>query len=166
LPEWSGRVENESIVINTGPLILLDKIDALDIAGKLPLRFICPPAVRMEIDAGIGHGNTAITPYWLKVMPLTTPFSSLVAMSLDRGEAEVIQLALDNGIANVCLDDRRGRRIAESLGLTVTGLLGLLGRAKHLGIINYLRPLADKQLVEGGWYSPKLINGFLADFGE
>lgn len=159
-------MKNEIIVINTGPLILLDKIDALDFAGKLPLQFICPPAVRAEIDAGIKHSNTAITPDWLKVVPLTAPLSPLVAMSLDLGEAEVIQLALDNGIANVCLDDLRGRKIAESLGLTVTGLLGLLGRAKHLGIIDSLRPFTEKLLAEGGRYSPRLINGFLADFGE
>jgi len=33
---------NELIVINTGPLITLARIEALDVAGRLPFTFICP----------------------------------------------------------------------------------------------------------------------------
>ncbi len=58
-------MNNPSIVINSGPLILLDRIDALDILGGLPYRFLCPPAVRMELDAGKALGRRAIAPAWL-----------------------------------------------------------------------------------------------------
>lgn len=42
----------ESIVIDTGPLITLDRIGALDIPGKFPLDFLCPAEVRRELDEG------------------------------------------------------------------------------------------------------------------
>ena len=39
----------ERIVINTGPLIALARMDALDVAGQLPYQFICPSQVREEL---------------------------------------------------------------------------------------------------------------------
>lgn len=159
-------MRNRIVVINTGPLILLDKIEALDIVGRLPLQFICPPAVREELDAGIAKSKSSINPEWLAVKPLTSPLSPLIKLSIDKGEAEVIQLALENNVPNVCLDDRRGRKFAEALGLKVTGLLGLLGRAKRCNAISHLRPFTDKLIEEGGRYSPKLIQRFLSEFGE
>lgn len=47
---------SERIVINTGPLIALARAEALDLAGRLPLRFICPREVREELDAGTAEG--------------------------------------------------------------------------------------------------------------
>ena len=45
---------NERLVINTGPLILLSKAEALDVIGfvgeLLPCDFLCPQAVRNESE--------------------------------------------------------------------------------------------------------------------
>lgn len=159
-------MENEVIVINTGPLILLRRIQELDVLAKLPYRFICPPAVRLELDAGVRFGHAMITPQWLEVRPLSSPVSPVIEQFLDRGEAEVIQLAMDNHIPRVCLDDLRGRKTAISVGLKVMGLLAMLGKAKVLGVIPRLKPLADKLLAEGAWYSPALVKRILAEVGE
>jgi len=159
-------VENESIVINSGPLILLDRIQGFDILGRMPYRFICPPAVRGELDAGVQLGHDTITPPWLEVRPLLSPVSPVIDQFLDRGEAEVIQLAIDCRLRRVCLDDLRGRKTAQAVGLNVMGLLALLGKAKVRGIIPSLKPLTDKLLAAGAWYSPKLIQAVLAEVGE
>lgn len=42
----------ERIVINTGPLITLARIDCLGIAAQLPFEFISPEQVRRELDSG------------------------------------------------------------------------------------------------------------------
>ena len=42
----------ERIVINTGPLITLARIEALHIPEQLPFEFVCPEQVREELDAG------------------------------------------------------------------------------------------------------------------
>lgn len=159
-------VSREIVVINTGPLILLGKISALDIAGSLPVDFVSPPAVKAELLAGKLLGRPMIDPPWLEFRKLSSTVSPLIEFSLDRGEAEVIQLALDYGILDVCLDDLRGRKLARAMGLNVTGLLGLLGRAKELGLINRVKPLVDRLVEVGGRYSSKVIHKFLTEFGE
>lgn len=159
-------MENETIVVNSGPLILLDRIRGFDIFAELPFRFVCPPAVRGELDAGVLLGHGIVTPPWLEVVPLSSPVPPVMEHFLDRGEAEVIQLALENRVRRVCLDDLRGRKTAVAAGLKVMGLLALLGRAKTLGIIPRLEPLADRLLAAGAWYSPKVIQAVLAEVGE
>jgi predicted nucleic acid-binding protein len=49
---------------------------------------------------------------------------------LDCGEAAVIQLALNEGIQTVCIDEVQGRRIARLSNLSLTGSIGILIRAK------------------------------------
>ena len=46
----------ERIVINTGPLIALARMDALDAIGQLPVEFVCPSEVRQELDEGAAQG--------------------------------------------------------------------------------------------------------------
>jgi hypothetical protein len=50
----------ERIVINTGPLIALARMDALDVPGQLPYEFICPNEVRAELDEGASFGYQTI----------------------------------------------------------------------------------------------------------
>ncbi len=114
---------NESVVINTGPLITLARIDALDIVGDMPFCFVCPQEVRDELDEGVQAGYSQISPSWLKVLPLKRNLSPLAVISLDRGEAAVIQLASEQGILRVCIDEWKGRRAALAVGLKVTGVL-------------------------------------------
>jgi predicted nucleic acid-binding protein len=87
-------------------------------------------------------------------------------LAIDQDEAEVIQLALENNISRVCLDDLRGCRIAKWVGFRVTGLLGLLAWAKELGVISRMRPFTERMIAAGGRYSRPLIDNALADMGE
>lgn len=156
----------ELIIINTGPLILLEKAGALDLPARMPRQFACPPAVRAELDEGEARGYPPIDPEWLSVLPLKAPLSPLARATLDEGEAEVIQLAIECNCGQVCLDDLRGRRIAVASGLRVTGVLGPLVFAKTIGLIPAVRPYCDRLMARGGWYSPELIRGVLSGVGE
>lgn len=155
----------ERIVINTGPLIALERIDALPIVEQLPYEFLCPAEVRAELDAGVFLGHRAVNPPWLRVFPYRE-VSPLVLSTLDSGGAAVIQLALDLRIARVCIDEWKGRKAALSVGLQVVGVLGLLGRAKALGFIPALRPWVEKALQEGIRYHSGLVQEVLAAAGE
>lgn len=155
----------EPIVINTGPLIALARIDALELVGRLPYEFLCPAEVRSELDAGVPLGYPDIDPPWLRVCPASR-ISPLALSALDSGEAAVIHLALDQGIQKVCIDEWKGRKAALAVGLSVFGVLGLLGRTKALGLTPAVRPWIERALQEGIRYHPGLIQKVLEAAGE
>jgi predicted nucleic acid-binding protein len=156
----------DPIVINTGPLITLARIDCLDLIGQLPFQFFCPEAVRDELDEGEALGYSRVAPDWLKVAKLSEPPSTLTLAALDLGEASVIQLALELKVPIVAIDEWKGRRAATASGLQVTGTLGLLGRAKSMGLVSLLRPLIDKATQEGIRYHPDLVRAVLQAVDE
>jgi predicted nucleic acid-binding protein len=156
----------EHIVINTGPVIALIRMDAIDVAGRLPYEFLCPPEVQAKLEAGAAKGHPVTIPSWLQVRPLQGSLSPLVLSALDAGEAAVIHLALEQQIPLVCIDERKGRRIALASGLRVTRTLGLLSRAKLLGLIPAVSPFIDRALRTGIRYHPDLVRKVLDAVGE
>ena len=57
---------------------------------------------------------------------------------VDPGEASLLALALEIPDCVLILDDRKARRLAANLQLRMTGLIGVLLRAKQQGIIDSL----------------------------
>jgi predicted nucleic acid-binding protein len=56
--------------------------------------------------------------------------------AVDPGEAEAIALAHDKNASVILLDDKKGRRQAEALGLTCLALPALMVAAKRNGLIS------------------------------
>jgi predicted nucleic acid-binding protein len=158
--------EAERIVVDTGPLIALGRVGALDVVGRLPLAFVIPKEVADEIEIGARAGYPVAVPAWAAVLPLGSTIVSLGPHLLDAGEAAVIQLAIEQGINDVCIDEWRGRPAATSVGLKVTGSLGLLGRAKRIGLIEAVRPWVERLTACGVHYHPELVGRFLREIGE
>jgi predicted nucleic acid-binding protein len=156
----------EQIVVNTGPLVAFTRIGCLDVIGRLPYEFLCPEEVWRELDAGRSVGHPWVEPPWLRRSSLASPPSPALLAALDLGEAAVIQLALDRGVRTVAIDEWKGRRGALASGLRVTGSLGLLGRAKAVGLISNLKPLIAKAIDAGIWYDRALVRSFLEAAGE
>ncbi len=94
-------VEAERLVVNTGPLIALGRVDAFDIIGRLPVIFIIPKEVADEIEAGARAGYPVAIPAWATVQPLKAAIEPLGSHLLDVGEAAVIQLAIEQRIEDV-----------------------------------------------------------------
>ncbi len=156
----------ELLVINTGPILTLAKIGALEIAGNLPYHFLTPEQVVEELEEGRNIGHPHIKPAWIEVRRLCEPLRRFDSVTLGKGEAAVIQLALERKLTKVCIDEVKGRRVASTAGLFVVGVLGLLGRAKSLGLIHELKPYIQKALEEGIWYDPKLVRRVLESVDE
>ncbi len=165
-PKSSSVSVVERLVINTGPLIALGKAQALEIAGALPIEFLCPLEVRAELDAGAAKGHHEIAPPWLHVKSLERPLDLVARAALDSGEAAVIQLARERGIPRVCLDERRARRAATAAGLQVVGTLGLLLRAKNGGLIPAVRPFIARLRRGGDWFDEALVAEILTAADE
>jgi len=57
-------------------------------------------------------------------------------------------LAQEQGADLVIIDDNAAKKTAKYLGLPVTGTLGVLVKAKHLGIVEEVRPLLSEMRKE------------------
>lgn len=91
---------------------------------------------------------------------------SLLLELLDAGEAEAVLFAQQEQCALIILDERKGRRIARSMGLEVIGILGLLKAAKEQGLIGALRPILDELEQKKFRIGDALREALLADVGE
>jgi len=93
--------------------------------------------------------------------------ATVVEAHLDTGETEAIALALELRADAVLMDERLGRRVAASLGLRPTGLLGCLVMAKTAGILNSVSPVIGELEVQAGcWFDAALIATVLRAAGE
>ncbi len=120
----------KNLVINTGPIIaLIAALEDLSILKKLYGKVIVPYEVSQELMAkGTERFDAKLFSQdkWLEKRMKSTQISSFLINSLDRGEAAVIQTALNEGIKTVCIDEAVGRRIARLNDLKLTGSLGII----------------------------------------
>lgn len=153
------------VVSNTSPLIVLAKAGFLDLLPKLYQRVLIPEAVREEIMIGPADDpmkQALPSCLWLHVETLSPPLSPLGGMQLGVGESEAIELARRRGL-EILLDDRAGRRTAESLRIRVTGTLGLIATAAHQKLLPSFAEAAQKVRSEGLFVSDDLINAIQAN---
>ena len=81
--------------------------------------------------------------------------------SLDSGEAAVIQLAINENIQTVCIDEATGRRVARLSCLSVTGTIGILLGAKREGYSIFIQESIQRMLARGIRLSKTVINSAL-----
>lgn len=96
-------------------------------------------------------GQDAVaTSAWIHRHPMTDePLVRSLMRSIDQGEAESIALAMRLRADLVILD---AREAAEALGLTVTGVLGILLRAKRRELLPFVRPVLDALRSQAGFF--------------
>lgn len=127
----------KTVVINTTPLIALSvATGSLDILRVLYSRVIVTHEVQQEILSGGRHAPGVadfLASEWLECLTEQQEIPVYLRNTLDRGEASVIQAARVKGITLVCIDEKVGRRIARLNGLTLTGSIGILAKAKQSG---------------------------------
>ena len=158
------------LVINTGPLItLVAATGDLHILKLLYQRVLVPFEVGQEIMHGGLHRFAAKEfgqADWLLKSPQPLAITSFLKNSLDLGEASVIQLALQDNIRTVCIDEMAGRRLARLHNLSVTGSIGVLLRAKRQGHLFSLATSIQKMREKGIWLSQRVIDFALTQAGE
>ena len=125
----------EPVVTDSTCLIGLERIGHLDILPALFEPILVPPEVQHEFGTPLP---------WLTVeRPVDHALITALKMLVDDGEAEAIALAHEQGW-RIILDDRRARSVARGLGITIIGTVGILVRAKRLGMITSLKALLDE----------------------
>ena len=160
-----------NIVSNTSPITDLALIGQLDLIAKMYGSVTIPQAVRHELvikGAHLPSAQQIAQAPWIHVRTVTNQALALsLRQDLDAGEAEAIALALEMDADLLLMDERIGRESAQHLGLTYTGLIGVLQRAHQRGFVPALRPVIDAlRLHAGFWISDALYQRVLDDAGE
>ncbi len=162
------------IVSDTSPITNLAAIGQLDILRQLYGDIIIPTAVYNEM-VGLGKvvpGMVEVQTFsWIKTLEVTDSLRVTDILenqeNIDLGEAESIILALELKANLLLIDERRGRVIATSYGLNVTGLLGVLIQAKRNGLIESVKPLINELITQANFrVSNKLYALVLETAGE
>ncbi len=60
----------------------------------------------------------------------------------------------------------RAQRRSLAMGITITGTLGFLRRAKHEGLLVTARPILDRMQANGLRVAEPLVHAFLRELGE
>lgn len=146
------------VVSNTTPIISLLKIGKLDILRKVYGKIIVPKAVYNEINAGKNKSYfiDLSSLEWIEIKEIENKKSLHFFLDLDAGEAEVIVLASELDADLVIIDETLGRKFAKNNELKVTGTIGVLLKAKELGIVDNITSLIDLLIDNGIWISAKL----------
>jgi predicted nucleic acid-binding protein len=137
------------VIADNSPLSALAEIGQLEILKRLYGRIVIPDSVAREAI----HPNApealrdwiASQPAWLDRVPDPTNIL-LETSSLGAGEASAISLAWNHRTnALILLDDRAARRLADAMGLRITGVGGILLAAARLGMLDFEDSLARLQ---------------------
>lgn len=152
------------VVVDTTPIIALAVIDQLGLLKDLYHTVVIPPSVEAEILAG-DRDRPGVREFqeatWIQKIAPNNPRQIEEFTDLDQGEAEVIVLALELNADLVIIDERLARRQATRLGILVTGVLGVLLKAKADGKIQAVEPLIRLLRQSGIWLSDALVNEVL-----
>lgn len=162
--------EAKIIVINTAPLIsLVAAVGDLTLLQSLYDQVLVPFEVCQEILAGGSNGFAVAefeAAFWLEKWQNPLNISPLLLNSLDLGEAAVIQLAMNENIKTVCIDETAGRRVTRLSGLSLTGSIGILLRAKQQGYVISMEEAIQRMTNRGIRLSETVIRFALQQAGE
>lgn len=151
------------VVADTGPIIALAKLDRIDLLGVFEAEILVPPRVRRELlskpESETQEIERALEQrIQVREVPSLGARTEEAVDRLDPGERDAVSLAaaLDEETLLI-MDDQVGRRVARQLDCTVTGVIGVLLRAKELGLIEAVTPLLEAVRSEGYWLSDDII---------
>jgi predicted nucleic acid-binding protein len=159
------------VVSNTTPLIGLASIQRFQLLEQLFGEIYIPQAVYDEaVVAGreVGGARQEVqTATWIKTVPVEDRLAvDMLLGELDLGEAETIVLAREVGADWVLMDEKKGRRKLTQLDMPKIGTLGILMKAKQVGLLSTIQPdiVGLRQL--GFSISQSVVDAVLQRAGE
>jgi len=159
-------------IADTSALSALCRIGRLEILRWRFLPVLVPHAVRMELEAAddkdlIGMIDQACEAGWMRVADPSTSDWQAPVSRLGPGETAALALAFAMPEAVLLMDESRGRRAARMLGLTTTGVLGLLMWAKQAGHLDSLaQAIHELRTKDSFFIGPELLRQALTEVGE
>ena len=124
------------VVSDTSCLIVLSKIGKLDILRKLYSEIIITPEIANEFGDEL--------PTWISEISVTdVQKQKILEIEVDRGEASAIALSIEINADLIIVDDFKARKVSKHLGLTITGTLGVLVKARNSDLFPSIKPVIE-----------------------
>ena len=159
------------IVSNTTPISNFLHLGQMEILKTIFKELHVPMAVYSEIEAYFSGDNQ-----WQKCLNEGFIIRAEVQTSakikellthLHMGEAEALCLCIENNAKLCLLDDRDARIIARLNKIPISGTLGVLLKAKKMGIIESVKELIDRLRTDHHyWIDDAMYNKVLNLSGE
>ena len=125
------------IISDPSGFIILTNIGELELLRKVYGQIVTTPEIAAEFGEPL--------PEWVEIAEAKDKYrQTILELQIDKGESSAIALALETPDSVVILDDYKARRIAERLGITFTGTIGVIIKAKLNGIIPSIKPIIEK----------------------
>ena len=142
------------VIADTSCLILLHKIGELDILRKVYDSVSTTPEIAHEFAEEL--------PDWIIIEYVKDKkYQHSLETQIDLGEASAIALAKEMESPLLLLDDLKARKLAAKLNLKFSGTLGVIHKAKQMGVIKKVRPLLDQLLTTNFRISKNIIDELL-----
>lgn len=159
------------VVSDTTPLIGLATIGRFEILHQLFGEVYIPKAVYDEaVTAGRKKGGAkreVSEALWIKVVAIQDRLAVDVLLDeLDLGEAEAIVLARELNAEWVLMDEKKGRRKLSQLKIQKVGTIGILLKAKEVGLIKSIRQDLEQLRKKGFSISQFVIDAVLEQAQE
>jgi len=150
---------NTIVITDTSCLIALTNIKTLHLLPELYKHVVITKEVCAEFIEPL--------PQWIEVKEVANKkYQQLLENTLDIGEASAIALAIELKNVLLVIDELKGRKEAERLGIKITGTLGILFRMKQKGLIPALKPYIDKLQETDFRISPPIVHKLLTMCNE
>ena len=159
------------VVADTSVLINLCRIGQGGLFKSLFHEVMIPPEVAAEfarLASAVPRFNGLVLPDGIRQQRPSALLPVVRAASgLDAGEAAALSLAVEIHADAILVDERRGHEVAIQLGLQTIGILGILLRAKKVGVLQMIKPVMDSLQQDAGfWLSESLREKVLRLAGE
>lgn len=155
------------VVSNTTPLIGLVSVQQFSLLRTLFSEIHIPQAVYNEAYLAGSVKYPIPAADWIKVASVKDRLAVEVLLDeLDLGEAETIVLARELNADWVLMDERKGRRKLDQLGVKKVGTLGILLKAKQLGLLPTIKSSVEALHQQGFSLSQIVIDAVLEQAGE
>ncbi|WP_373494314.1 DUF3368 domain-containing protein [Aquiflexum sp.] len=158
------------VVADSSVLVGFLALGKIEILTEFFYQILIPESVYEELqslknygyDLGpISHGSFIVAECRNK-----TAVNELIKV-LDIGESESIIISMERSADLLLIDEKKGRKIAENLGIKITGILGLLIKAKIEGKIDSLKSEIEVLKEKLNFrLDDKLVNYALRQVGE
>ncbi len=153
-------------VADTGVLISLGLVDLIELPEDIFGELFIAKAVWEELH---NYNNPEFEKSLLLSLRgnvVSIKSRNYLSMVMDYGESESVILYNELKADFLIIDDNKARMVTETLNVNCIGSIGLLIKAKQKGLIPELKPIFEKWILMGRYFSIKLLNSILLKFEE